>query len=133
MAKIFRILLTVLLLIVAGQSFAAQLDQFVDPMRPVRYQASVANTTPMKKNGQKLVNTKAWRLTAVLISAERSVAVINGKSVQEGEILNGFKLVKIMPDKVLLKNKQRKFVLRRSGTGLKKISPSKDIGKGSKP
>ena len=133
MAKIFRILLTVLLLIVAGQSFAAQLDQFVDPMRPVRYQASVANTTPMKKNDQKLVNTKAWRLTAVLISAERSVAVINGKSLQEGEILNGFKLVKIMPDQVLLKNKQRKLVLRRSGTGLKKISVSKDIGKGSKP
>ena len=104
MAKFFRILLTVLLLILAVESFAAQLDQFVDPMRPVRYQTSVANSTSMKKNNQKLVDTKAWQLTAVLISAERSVAVINGKPLQEGEILNGFRLVRIMPDQVLLKN-----------------------------
>ena len=133
MARIFRILLMVLLLSGAGESFAAKSEQFVDPMRPVRYQAPVVNTTPIKKNDQEQVNTKTWRLTAVLISAERSVAVINGKSLQEGEILNGFRLVEIMPDKVLLKNKQRKLVLRRSGTGLKKISVNKDVGKGSNP
>lgn len=133
MAKILRLLLTVLLLVLAVESFATQIDQFVDPMRPVRYQASDTSSSSIGKNNQQLVDTNAWQLTAVLTSAERSVAVINGKPLQEGEILNGFKLVKIMPDKVLLKNKQRKLVLRRAGTGLKKISLSKDVGKGSNP
>ena len=133
MAKFFRIVLTVLLLAGAGESFAAKSEQFVDPMRPIRYQTPVVTTLSMEKNNQKQVDTKAWQLTAVLISAERSVAVINGKPLQEGEIFHGFRLVKIMPDQVLLKNKQRKLVLRRSGTGLKKISVNKDVGKGGKP
>ena len=128
MVRMSRILLTIMLIFVAGESFAAKLDQFVDPMRPLHYQTSLSQQA--KAEG---VTTKDWTLTAVLISAERSVAVINGKTLQQGETIGGYRLVKIMPDKVLLKNGQRKLVLRRTGTGLKKMSPSRDIEKGSKP
>ena len=130
MARISGILLTVLLLCLAGESFAAKLDQFVDPMRPVRYQAS--SSTQEAEAEADEVDVKAWKLSAVLISTERCVAVINGKSLQEGELLDGYRIIQIRPDKVLLKNKQRKLVLRRAGTGLKKISPGRDVGKGSK-
>ena len=128
MVRIFRILLIVLLISMVGEAFAAKLGQFVDPMRPAYYQTSSAQqATPDR------VNTKDWKLTAILISADRSVAVINGKALQKGESLDGYRLVQIMPDKVLLQNKQQKLVLHRVGTGLKKISTNKDIGKGSKP
>ena len=128
MVRMSGLVLTVFLIFMAGESFAVKLDQFVDPMRPLHYQTS--SSRQAKAEG---VLIKAWTLTAVLISAERSVAVINGKTMQQGEIIGGYRLVQIMPDKVLLKNGQRKLVLRRTGTGLKKISPGKDIKKGSKP
>ena len=128
MAKIIRIELIFLFFCVAGSCCAATSELFVDPMQPIRYQA-----TSVRQATTKDVTTKDWTLTAVLISAGRSVAVVNGKSLQKGEILDGYKLVEITPDKVLMRNGKRKLVLRRAGTGLKKISPSKDIGKGSKP
>ena len=126
--RMSRILLIILLIFIAGETFAAKSDQFVDPMRPAHYQTSSGQQVQSDS-----VNTEAWKLTAILLSADRSVAVINGKALQKGEFLDGYRLVQIMPDKVLLQNKQRKLVLRRAGTGLKKISPSKDIRKGSKP
>ena len=128
MVRMSGLVLTVFLIFMAGESFAVKLDQFVDPMRPLHYQTS--SSRQAKAEG---VLIKAWTLTAVLISAERSVAVINGKTMQQGEIIGGYRLVQIMPNKGLLKNGQRKLVLRRTGTGLKKISPGKDIKKGSKP
>lgn len=132
MVRIFMSLLTVLLLFGAGECLAAESEQLVDPMRPLRYQAP-APATSIEKTIQKQVDTTAWQLTAVLVSAERSVAVINGKLLQKGENLKGYRLVKILPDKVLLKNKDEKIILSRAGTGLKKISVYKDIGKGSNP
>ena len=131
MVKITSILLVILLSCVAGEGFAAQLSQFVDPMRPVRYQAPAGKTSVAEKKLR--TDTKDWQLTAVLTSAGRSVAVINGKSLQEGEQLGGYKLIQIDTDKVVLKNKQGKLVLRRAGTGLKKISTNSDIRKGNKP
>ncbi|MFK5926757.1 MAG: hypothetical protein QM483_09020 [Desulfuromusa sp.] len=129
--KVTSILLVILLSCFAGECFAEQSNQFVDPMRPVRYQAPVGKNSVAEKKQR--TDTKEWKLTAVLISAGRSVAVINGKSLQEGEQLGGYKLIQIDTDKVILNNKQEKLVLRRAGTGLKKISTKSDIRKGSKP
>ena len=131
MAKLFTIVLTFLLFGVTGFCGAATSEQFVDPMRPVHYQTSTAKTSTVGK--KEPVKTKGWKLLAVLTSTERSVAVINGRSLQLGDHLEGYKLVKIDPDKVVLKNKQTTLVLRRAGTGLKKMSVDKDIRKGTKP
>lgn len=131
MARVLGIILKLLLLCAAGSCCAATTEQFVDPMRPVRYQSPVAQKTTVGKKHQ--VDTNNWKLTAVLTSTGRSVAVINGKSLQVGGSLDGYRLIQIDFDKVVLKNKQRTLVLHRAGTGLKKISTTRDIRKGSKP
>ncbi len=131
MARILGIVLMFLLFNLAGNCCAATSEPFVDPMRPVRYQEPVVTPPTMTKST--LEKIRNWQLTAVLISAGRSVAVINGKSLQVGELLDGYKLIQIDSNRVVLKNKQRRLVLRRAGTGLKKMSQNKDIRKGSKP
>lgn len=131
MVKITGIVLMILLFCVAGEGLAAQPSQFVDPMRPVHYQSPAKKTSVAER--KKRTDTKEWKLTAVLISASRSVAVINGKSLQEGEQLGGYKLIQIDTDKVILKNRQGTLMLHRAGTGLKKMSRKSDIRKGSNP
>ncbi len=131
MARMSGIGVVLLLLCVAGNCYAEASEQFVDPMRPIGYQAPVVKKTTVEK--QLRVNTNNWKLTAVLTSAGRSVAVINGESLQVGGSLDGYRLVQIDFDKVILKNKQRTLVLRRAGTGLKKRSTARDSRKGSKP
>ena len=131
MAKVTSVLFMLLLFCLVGEGFAATVGQLVDPMRPVHYQNQVNKKSAVKKQVQ--VKTREWYLTTVLISQGRSVAVINGKPLQVGEQLEDYELVQIRSDQVILKNKQEKLVLRRAGTGLKKISKKRDIGKGSKP
>ena len=107
---------------------AAQNSQLVDPMRPLRGAPGIVK--PVKGENQPV--KESLRLSAVLISEQRSVAVINGKSLQKGERINGYKLVLIRPDRVELCGKAGKRILRRAGTGLKKISIKSDVKKGSK-
>ncbi len=130
MAKRFVIGWIFLLFWSAGYCYAATSGSFVDPMRPVHYPTKVVKKSVEKEDR---VDTQHWKLLAVLISAERSVAVINGRSLQVGDQLEGYELVKIAADRAVLKNKQSILVLRRAGTGLKKVSADKDIRKGSKP
>ena len=131
MAKILGTVLMLLVFGVAGPGGAATSEQFVDPMRPVHYQTPAAKTSTVGKKNQ--VDTRNWKLLAVLTSVGRSVAVINGRSLQLGDHIDGYKLVKIDSDRVVLKNKQTTLVLRRAGTGLKKMSTTEDVRKGSKP
>jgi hypothetical protein len=56
-------------------------------------------------------------LSAVLLAVDRRVAVINGKSLQLGDRLEGYQLIEIFPDRVLLQKNKTKVLLRRSGTG----------------
>lgn len=131
MAKVIGIVFMFLLFCFDGGRVAAAVEPFVDPMRPVGYQ-NQANKGPVTKK-QTQTETQDWQLTAVLTSKGRSIAVINGKSLQIGEQLEGYKLVQIHSDRVILKNKQEKLVLRRAGTGLKKVSINRGTEKGSKP
>ncbi len=113
-----------LLLLLAKGAIAAP-PALLDPMRPIEYSPVVA----VKEK----LHLQELELTGVLISRAREVAIINGDSLQRGDTIAGYRLEKIEADKVLLKNRQGKLVLRRAGTGLKKISPQKGIEKGSKP
>jgi hypothetical protein len=130
-AKVTGIVVMILLFCVAGEGVAATEQQFVDPMRPSHYQDQSNTRSVVEKQPQ--VKTGSWELTAVLLSPGRSVAVINGKSLQLGEQLEGYKLIQVQSDRVILRNKQEKLVLRRTGTGLKKVSINRGVGKGSKP
>lgn len=95
-------------------------SEFIDPMRPLNYQVSTPDTN--KSAVDEKLKTASWELTAVLLSEKRSVAVINGHSLQPGDDLEGYTLKSIYEDRVVLTGKGRKLVLQRSGTGLKKKS-----------
>lgn len=109
--------------------WAADSGGLKDPLQPLNYQSPVTPASPEMSVKKRTV----WRLGAILIAAEREVAMINGQSLQIGDMLDGYRLVKIESASVLLQKKNEKIVLRRSGTGLKKAFLSRDVGKGSQP
>jgi hypothetical protein len=89
----------------------------VDPMRPQHYQPPPEIQAEPDKQ---LIDTDSWRLTGVLLGAERRVAIINGQSLQLGAVLEGFRLVEVKADRAVLRNQEQRVVLTRAGTGLKK-------------
>jgi type II secretory pathway component PulC len=89
-------------------------------MRPLDYRAATVDVNTDTTNERK--KTDSWKLTAVLLSDTRSVAVVNGQSMQLGDVLDGYTLMTIHKDRVVLNGKGRKLVIERSGTGLKKKS-----------
>jgi hypothetical protein len=124
-----ELLLCSLLLSLGTSLPAAENGALHDPLRPLDYRPSVTSSAA------KPVALKAseWRLGAVLVSTERQVAVINGQSLQVGDLFDGYELVEIESSQVVLQKKQKTVVLRRSGTGLKKAFSSRDVTTGSQP
>ena len=106
----------------------AQGGAFVDPMRPSQ---GPSMTSKSIKNETRN-SAKPLQLQAVLVSKERSVAVINGQLLQQGELIDGYKVIRISSDTVILQGKSGKRTLSRAGTGLKKMSTKSDVKKGSK-
>ena len=94
--------------------------ELIDPMRPLNHQVSTTETDTNTAAEQ--LRTASWKLTAVLLSEKRSVAVINGHSLQPGDDLEGYTLRSISADRVVLTGKGKELVLQRSGTGFKKKS-----------
>ncbi len=114
--RIIAALLIPGLLLLFAWPVSARAEELVDPMRPTHYQ-----TPPSAKKSEGLtVDTTSWNLAAVLSAADRVIAVINGKSLQKGDVLQGYVLINIEPDHALLQNGEKQLVLRRVGTGLKK-------------
>lgn len=70
-----------------------------DPTRPPVTQIS---TTQQNKN-----NTLQWQLSAILISAERRIATINGIIVRQGELIQGAKVLDIQAVTVTLKKQNK--------------------------
>ncbi len=91
-------------------------EVLLDPMRPEHYLPSAS----VEKSGRQVVDTTSWSLTAVLSAADRTVAVINGKSLQKGDVLEGYTVMDIQPDHALLHSGEKQLLLPRVGTGLKK-------------
>ncbi len=129
MAKTLNIINIVMLTVaIVGITLPACAGSLVDPMRPVNYQRVEVPSSA----DEKVPVTENWNLNGVLISASRTVAVINGMSFQLGDKIDGYRITKITTSEAVLKNKQQTLVLHRSGTGLKK-SAIQDNGKGFKP
>jgi len=110
-------ILLVTLPVVSGAS------RLQDPMRPSHVPSNVE-----KKAVEK---TSEWRLSAVLLSADRSVAVINDRAMSLGDRIDGYKLIQVDADRVVLVRNKKTVVLRRPGTGLKMISAPYGAEKGS--
>ena len=120
MDKISCTVSLVCLLLCASWVGVAGAAAFSDPMRPLDYRTATVDTGTDTTNEKK--KTDSWKLTAVLLSDKRSVAVVNGQSLQLGDVLEGYTLMGIYKDRVVLNGKGKKLVLERSGTGLKKKS-----------
>lgn len=126
-----KMILSWLIVMLSGTlSFvAAQGNRLVDPMRPLQRPSEKVGS--LKSTAEKPAS-ESLQLLAVLTSADRSVAVINGKLLQKGERIGGYKLIQISSDQVVLQSKSGKRTLHRSGTGLKKRPTKSDVKKGSK-
>lgn len=92
---------------------------FADPMRPAAYRQIRKEQTQVVTPQ---VKTDSWTLSAVLRSSSRRVALINGRVMKLGDTIEGFRLVTIETDRVVLENSRRKVVLIRDGAGIKKNS-----------
>ncbi len=113
MAKIYFSRLIVMMLI-ALCCLVGVAQSFNDPMRPVVYQpvTNKAQTAPQE------IDTSNWVLSAVLISEARTVALVNGRALQVGDSLEGFQLIQIATDRVVLQKNKTKIVLTRAGAEL---------------
>ena len=88
------------LLLLTSPFAQAQLD---DPTRP----ANIANATSSATEV-----TSSWDLSSILISPQRRVAIINGKTVKSGEILAGAKVLTINEIGVKLKYRGKIILLK---------------------
>ncbi len=113
MAKIYFFRLIVMILI-ALCCLVGVAQSFNDPMRPVAYQPVTNKAQPAPPE----IDTSHWVLSAVLISASRTVALVNGRALQVGDSLEGFQLTQIATDRVVLQRNKTKIVLTRAGAEL---------------
>jgi type II secretory pathway component PulC len=118
--KVYCAVVLICVLFYAYGANTVRATDLIDPMRPLNYQVTTTDTNTNTANEQLM--TASWKLTAVLLSGKRSVAVINGQSLQPGDDLEGYTLRSIYADHVVLTGKGRELVLQRSGTGFKKKS-----------
>jgi MSHA biogenesis protein MshK len=102
------------LLVLAPASFAAEELPLQDPMRP--YQAPVG--------GARVGTARQIEVSAILISPQRRIAVINGELYREGELVDGAELVRIEADSVRLKRGDQEFVVALDA------SPGREISEG---
>ncbi len=119
-----RAILLIVAIVLNGAVCGARAEQagaFSDPMRPA---AEPSREAKRETAGDPLprVDTSHWRLSAVLQSPTRAVALINGTPMAIGDTVAGYRLIDIAADRVTLKRGRDKIVLTRDGAGLKKKS-----------
>ena len=94
--------LLILMLPFASTTVYAQLD---DPTRPPGYRLVLPG-------GQKAVRNIRFYLSSVRISPTRRSAIVNDRSVEQGDTVNGAKVVAIYPSTVKLEKKGEIFTIR---------------------
>ncbi len=94
--------LFILMFSLASITVHAQLD---DPTRPPGYRLILPG-------GQKVAGKISFSLSSVRISATRRSAIVNDRSVEPGDTVNGAKVVAIYPSTVKLKKQGKVFTIR---------------------
>ncbi len=79
-----------------------------DPMRPFQY---------VGKGGPAATGVQVFRLTAVLISPSRRIAVVNGKPCAAGDVIDGAEIASIEASAVGLKRGGKKWVIHLGAQG----------------
>ena len=99
-----RALALACLLAAAGSAYAAE-PAMHDPTQPFR--AAAGGETAAPASGPQ----PRFKVTAVLVSPTRRVAIVNGHALQEGQRIAGAEIVKIDARSVQLREGNREFVV----------------------
>ena len=79
-----------------------------DPTRPT-------SLSEPDESAEKATQAVRWRLQSTLIADDRKVAVINGRTVSQGERIEGATLLEVRSDGVTLQEDGQRRVLRLPG------------------
>jgi MSHA biogenesis protein MshK len=112
---VFRYLLLLLILSTASALAQEGVIKERDPTRPLGYQKVSGKTGSVRES--------ELRLSSVLISAQRKLAIINGQSLSEGQVIpdsNGVSLVSIHSQGVVVQQAGRRWELRLAPRIIKK-------------
>jgi hypothetical protein len=101
---VFRLPLLACLVALAGAAHGAE-PAVHDPTQPFRAGA------PGEGGSAAGATQPRFKLTAVLLSPTRRVAIVNGKALQEGQRIGGLEVVKIDSRSVLLREGNKEFVV----------------------
>lgn len=96
---VHKYFLSILISTQVGIAYATDLN--VDPTKPDDV-SGLSGSNADESNAEAESGQTDWILTAIFFSEIRQVAVINGRSLTEGQMVNGQKVDKILEDKVLL-------------------------------
>ncbi|MFO7813859.1 MAG: hypothetical protein R6V21_12895 [Pelovirga sp.] len=114
-----KILVLLLLIVTPGLTWAQSSASLVDPLRPSHYQPQPQ--AEVQLDSQQIERLRdQLQLTVILTSAERTMAVINGRPLQVDQTINGFRLTRIGVDFVDLRKGEQTLTLHRTISGVKK-------------
>ena len=102
---LFSLLVLVLPIAVLGVVSASAHAQLDDPTRPPGHRLVLPG-------GKKATKDIKFSLSSVYISSVRRTAVINDRRVEQGDHVNGAKVVEILPAAVKLKRQGKVFTVR---------------------
>ena len=94
--------LTSVLFLSGMQLAAAPLE---DPTQPPDFVAGGNG------NGSKQAQEPVWQVSSILISEDRRMAVVNGKTVWQGDEVDGARVIRISPTAVTLRDSVETFTV----------------------
>ena len=127
----FRIGALAGLLLATSAAIAGALE-FGDPMLPAGVDAAAANLppgAPPTDARPSPADGPRWQLTSTLLSDQRRVAVINGRSLRPGESVDGARLVSVGPRQAVIRAGGRLHTLRLPDAGENKVMAKTPSGR----
>lgn len=124
MADMSKYLILLLLFVTPGLAWPQPSPGLVDPLRPSRYRSQPPADVQLSTQQIDTLRQQ-FQLTAILKSADRAMAVINGRPLQVGQTIGPFRLSEIGGDYVVLHKGEQKLTLYRTISGVKKSPAQK--------
>lgn len=113
-----------LILLACLTPYSVIAEQLIDPTRPVGYSAPV-NQNQVKQLGPAKAIPQ-WTLNTTLVSQYQRIAMINGKRLQVGDVINEAEVVKIDHQKVDLLREGKVFTINLYNSFISKVNPGLD-------
>lgn len=101
----------------------AKAEPLPDPTQPERSEKTRQSGTQAQQRKE-----PSWELTSIIHSPQRKLAVINGEIRQVGEDIAGARVLKILPDTVIILYRGQRRVLRllSRGSGLNRSGNNRE-------